>query len=158
METRKIDFTILGAGALGSILGAHLARSGQAVVMLARGPRAQEIERLGLRITGLAEFCQPVPVMTDVAHFEGADVFIVATKSYSTEAAVEPLRRAKIGAAFSIQKGLVKNEQLAAVWGRGRERSSASYCADHRRRRHSCQLRWRHRKASNGPSSPPGRH
>src|SRR5471030_2493120 len=39
-ERRAMDnfeFAILGAGAIGSIIGAHLARSGQAVVMLARG-------------------------------------------------------------------------------------------------------------------------
>ena len=31
------DFAVLGAGAMGSILGGHLARAGHSVVMLARG-------------------------------------------------------------------------------------------------------------------------
>jgi 2-dehydropantoate 2-reductase len=116
----KVEFAILGAGAIGSIIGAHLARSGHSVVMLARGRRAEEITLRGIRIQGLAQFSQPVPVLTDVSQFSGADVLIVATKTYGTEAALAPLLHAKIGAAFSIQNGLMKNEQLAAAWGRER--------------------------------------
>ncbi len=115
-----LTFAVLGGGAMGSIVGAHLARAGHEVVLLARGRRAQEIERHGLRITGLAEFSQAVRVLTDPAQFEGADVLIVATKSHGTQAALEPLRHAAVGTAFSIQNGLTKNEQLAAVWGWGR--------------------------------------
>src|SRR5438874_1946467 len=42
------DFAVLGAGAMGSIVGGHLARAGHSVVMLARGERAQQLERHGL--------------------------------------------------------------------------------------------------------------
>ncbi|MGH8301247.1 MAG: ketopantoate reductase family protein, partial [Steroidobacteraceae bacterium] len=34
------EFAILGAGAIGSILGAHLARAGHSVIIIARGDRA----------------------------------------------------------------------------------------------------------------------
>ena len=54
------DFAILGAGAMGSIVGGHLARAGHSVVMLARGERAQQLERHGLTIQGLAAFTTPV--------------------------------------------------------------------------------------------------
>jgi 2-dehydropantoate 2-reductase len=120
MAIGNVEFAILGAGAIGSIIGAHLARSGHTVVMLARGRRAQEIEHHGLRIKGLLEFSQSVPVLTDMSEFSGADVLIVATKTYGTEAALEPLLHARIGTAFSIQNGLMKNDQLAAAWGRER--------------------------------------
>jgi 2-dehydropantoate 2-reductase len=115
-----VEFAILGAGAIGSIIGAHLARSGHTVAMLARGRRAEDIERRGIRIKGLTEFSQRVPVLTDLSQFSGADVLIVATKTHGTEAALAPLLHAKIGVAFSIQNGLMKNEQLAAAWGRER--------------------------------------
>jgi 2-dehydropantoate 2-reductase len=115
-----VEFAILGAGAIGSIIGAHLARSGHTVVMLARGHRAEDIERRGIRIKGLTEFSQQVPVLTDLSQFSGADVLIVATKTHGTEAALAPLLHAKIGVAFSIQNGLMKNDQLAAAWGRER--------------------------------------
>src|ERR1700728_756936 len=120
MAIGDVEFAILGAGAIGSIIGAHLARSGRTVVMLARGKRAQEIELRGLRIKGLVEFSQSVPVLTDMSELSGAEVLIVATKTYGTEAALEPLLHARIGTAFSIQNGLMKNDQLAAAWGRER--------------------------------------
>jgi 2-dehydropantoate 2-reductase len=120
MAVGNVEFAILGAGAIGSIIGAHLARSGHTVVMLARGQRAQGIELRGLRIKGLVEISQRVPVLTDASEFSGADVLIVATKTYGTEAALAPLMHAQIGTAFSIQNGLMKNDQLSAAWGRER--------------------------------------
>ena len=45
---------------------------------------------------------------------------IVATKTYSTEAALAPLRGAEIDCVFSIQNGLMKNELLADCFGRDR--------------------------------------
>lgn len=117
MTTDKLEFAILGAGAIGSIIGAHLARSGQTVTMLARGRRALQIEQQGLQIRGLVEFTQRVPVLSDAAGFEGAEVLIVATKTHGTEAALAPLAGARIGTALCIQNGLMKNSRLAAVWG-----------------------------------------
>ncbi len=111
------EFAILGAGVLGSVIGAHLARAGRSVLLLARGARAQQIAEQGLRIRGLTEFDQRIPVVSDPAAFGGAQYLIVTTKTYSMEAALAPLRRARIGAAFSFQNGLMKNEQLAAAFG-----------------------------------------
>jgi 2-dehydropantoate 2-reductase len=111
------EFAILGAGVLGSVIGAHLARAGHPVLLLARGARAQQIEAQGLRIRGLVEFDQRVPVLTDPAAFAGAQCLIVTTKTYSMDAALAPLRQARIGVAFSFQNGLMKNEQLAAAFG-----------------------------------------
>lgn len=116
----EVEFAILGAGALGSIIGAHLARAGRSVVMLARARRAQQIADDGLRIKGLAEFSQPVPTLSDPSQLTGAGVLIVATKTHGTEAALAPLRGANIGIAFSIQNGLLKNDLLAAAFGRQR--------------------------------------
>jgi 2-dehydropantoate 2-reductase len=116
----KPQFAILGAGAIGSIIGAHLARAGHAVVMLARGGRGEQIEREGLRITGLADFTVRVPAVTDPARFTGAEVLIVATKTIGTAEALAALPSADIGLAFSIQNGLWKNDQLVRALGRER--------------------------------------
>jgi 2-dehydropantoate 2-reductase len=120
MTHAKPTFAILGAGAIGSILGAHLARAGHPVVMLARGRRAEQVARDGLRITGLADFTVRVPTLTDPRQFTGAQVFILAMKTTGAAAALEPLRAADIGVAFSIQNGLWKNDQLVSVFGRER--------------------------------------
>ena len=69
----RTEFAILGAGAIGSILGAHLARAGHSVTMLVRERRAAQLHD-GLRIKGLAEFTIPVQVLTDASQLRGADV------------------------------------------------------------------------------------
>jgi 2-dehydropantoate 2-reductase len=115
-----VDFAIAGAGALGSIIGAHLARAGQSVVMLVRARRAQQIAQDGLRIQGLAEFSQAVPALTDASELNGASVLIIATKTYATDAVLASLGRADIDVAFSIQNGMMKDDQLRATFGKER--------------------------------------
>jgi 2-dehydropantoate 2-reductase len=114
---QRFEFAVLGAGAMGSIVGAHLARAGHPVIMLARASRARDIEQHGLRIKGLVEFSQPVPVISEPAAFKGADVLIVATKTHGTAAALAPLQPESIGVAFSMQNGMMKNEQLVSALG-----------------------------------------
>ncbi|EQD46926.1 secreted protein containing Ketopantoate reductase ApbA/PanE, partial [mine drainage metagenome] len=75
---RSAQFVILGPGALGSIISAHLARAGHSVVVLARGARARNIEQQGLRIKGLAEITRSVRVLTDPSALRAADYLIVA--------------------------------------------------------------------------------
>ena len=114
---QRFDFAILGAGAMGSILGAHLARAGHSVAMLARGRRAERVRSEGLRISGLAEFSAPVHVIDDPAQLRDAQVLIVATKAIGTAESLKPLDGAKIGHAFSVQNGVLKNDLLAAAFG-----------------------------------------
>ncbi|MGC2461790.1 MAG: 2-dehydropantoate 2-reductase [Steroidobacteraceae bacterium] len=116
----NVDFAIVGAGAIGSIIGAHLARSSHCVVMLVRARRARQIAQDGLRIKGLAEFSQSVPTLTDPSQLTGAGVLIMATKTYVTEAVLASLRRADIGVAFSIQNGMMKDDLLADAFGKQR--------------------------------------
>jgi 2-dehydropantoate 2-reductase len=116
----EVDFAIAGAGAIGSIIGAHLARAGQSVVMLVRAQRAQQIAQHGLYIRGLVEFSQSVPTITEPSRLTSAAVLIVATKTYATEAVLASLRGAAIGAAFSVQNGMMKDDLLAAAFGRQR--------------------------------------
>lgn len=118
--TVKAQFAILGAGAIGSIIGAHLARAGHSVVMLARGRRGEHVEREGLRITGLADFTVRTPTIVDPSRFAGAETLIVATKTIGTGEALDALRSAPIDVAFSIQNGLWKNDQLVRSFGRER--------------------------------------
>jgi len=116
----EVDFAVVGAGALGSIIGAHLARAGHSVLMLVRERRAQQIAQHGLRIKGLVEFSQPVPTLTQASRLTGAAVLIIATKTYGTEEVVASLRGADIGVAFSVQNGMMKDDLLAAAFGRQR--------------------------------------
>ena len=115
-----VEFAILGAGALGTILGAHLARRGRRVAMLATPRRAAEIAARGLRIRGLEHFDQPVAAFADAGRCAGADVLIVATKAIDTPAALRALRDLPVGIALSIQNGIDKDRFLAEAFGRER--------------------------------------
>jgi 2-dehydropantoate 2-reductase len=119
-KNTDVDFAILGAGAIGSILGAHLARAGHSVVMLARDRRAKQIQNNGLWITGLAELSERVPTLPDGEELRSARVLIVAMKTPGTAEALAALRHVDVGAAFSIQNGPLKNELLAGVFGEPR--------------------------------------
>jgi 2-dehydropantoate 2-reductase len=116
----KPTFAILGAGAIGTIVGAHLAHAGHSVLILARGQRARQIEQYGLRIKGLRTLSQPVAVLSNASQFEGAEILLVAVKARGTAAALEGIRHADIEVALSLQNGVSKDENMVDVWGAGR--------------------------------------
>ena len=116
----EFEFAVLGAGAMGSIVGGHLARAGHSVAMLARGARATQLESQGITIRGLAEFNTPATTVRDAATFAGAATLIVATKTPGTEQSLAALRHARFGVTLSIQNGPLKNELLVAAFGRER--------------------------------------
>jgi 2-dehydropantoate 2-reductase len=116
----EFEFAVLGAGAIGSILGAHLARAGHSVVMLARGRRAEQIRAEGLRITGLADFAIPVATLTHAGDLKSAGVLIVAMKTPGTAEALAHLRHLDVGVALSIQNGPLKDELLVEAFGEER--------------------------------------
>jgi len=112
-----MKIVILGAGGLGSVIGAHLVRVGEEVIFIARGERAAFLQKNGIRITGLADFTVPVTVVTDPQDVKEADFLLVAVKTYDTEPALQSVRHLVVGSAFSIQNGVLKDEQLAQVFG-----------------------------------------
>jgi 2-dehydropantoate 2-reductase len=112
-----VKIVILGAGALGSILGGHLARAGEEVTMIARGPRAAYLQQHGLTLTGLADFTVPVAVTTQPQTVREADVLVVAVKTYDTVPALASVRHLQAGSVLSIQNGVLKDEQVAHTFG-----------------------------------------
>lgn len=122
-----MKIAILGAGALGSIIAAHLARAGHDVTVVARGRRAEHVRRHGLTLTGLADFTVPVVVTTEPQTLRGADVLVVAVKTYDTEEALQGVRHLDVGSALSIQNGVLKDEQLAQTFGRDRTVGAAAF-------------------------------
>ncbi|MBI2886794.1 MAG: 2-dehydropantoate 2-reductase [Chloroflexi bacterium] len=118
---------VLGAGALGSIIAGHLARAGEDVVVVARGDRAGYLRQHGITITGLADFNSACPVITDPLELRGADVLIMAVKTYDTAAALAPLRHLDVATVLSVQNGVLKNEQLADAFGPGKTVGAAAF-------------------------------
>ena len=117
---------IQGSGALGTIFAAHLAASGESVTLLSRGKRAAYLKQHGLRVTGLNELDIEVSVETDPGAIKNADLFITTVKTYDTETALKPLRQAHFDSVFSVQNGVLKNNQLAEVFGKAALLGSAA--------------------------------
>lgn len=122
-----MKIVILGAGALGSIIGGLLARAGEEVTIVARGQRAASLRQHGITLTGLVDFTVPVAVTTEPQTVREADVLVVAVKTYDTEPALESVRHLRIGSVLSIQNGVLKDEQLAHAFGRDKTLGAAAF-------------------------------
>ncbi|HZP86208.1 MAG TPA: 2-dehydropantoate 2-reductase [Burkholderiales bacterium] len=112
-----MHFVIVGAGALGSIYAAYLARGGHRVSLIARGERAAALAHHGIAVTGQDEFSVRCEVVTQPDTLREADVVIVAVKTYDTEQALAALRQLRTRCVFSVQNGVLKDKQLSAVFG-----------------------------------------
>lgn len=112
-----MNFVIVGAGALGSIYAAYLARAGHKVSLVARGERAAALASHGIGITGAESFSARCEIVTQPETLRQADVAIVAIKTYDTAQALAPLRGLKVESAFSVQNGVLKNRLLGEVFG-----------------------------------------
>lgn len=112
-----MKIVILGAGALGSLFGAHLARAGEDVTLIARAARAESLQKHGVTITGLVDMMVPVPVTARPQELRQADVLLVTVKTYDMETALESVAHLQVGSVLSVQNGLVKDEQLARCFG-----------------------------------------
>ncbi len=113
---------IVGAGALGSVLGGYFAQAGADVTLVARKAHAEAIRTQGLRVGGMRgeHVVRGIRALSDPAEVQAADVLIVAVKSYDTRETLASLAhlRGKVGAALSVQNGGGKDEELAEVFGR----------------------------------------
>jgi len=89
-------FAILGAGALGTILGAHLSRAGHEVAMIVRGERARVLQRQGLVLNGLSDVKARPTVIDDPRKLHETGTLIIATKAIETSAALETSRFQKL--------------------------------------------------------------
>lgn len=109
---------VLGAGGVGSVVAGYLARVGCDVVMLARPGHAAAVQREGLRVSGLADFRAQVSAFADAKDLRAADVLLITVKTKDMEQALAGVAHLRIGCAASLQNGVVKNEQIARVFGR----------------------------------------
>ena len=108
---------IVGAGALGSVYAAYLARDGHDVSLVARGARAAALAAHGIPVTGAEDFTAHCDIVTEPGRLRSCDLFILATKTYDTTDALRSLHALKVQIAFSVQNGVQKNEALAQAFG-----------------------------------------
>jgi 2-dehydropantoate 2-reductase len=117
-----VKTVIVGAGALGSVLGGYFAHVGADVTLVTRKAHAEAIRKDGLRIGGRRgeQVVRNLHATANPADATSADLLILGVKSYDTAETLTSLRhlRGKVGAAISVQNGGGKDEALAEAFGR----------------------------------------
>lgn len=122
---------VVGAGGVGGYFGAKLARAGESVLMLARGPHLEAIRRHGLRVRSAVEG-ESLAKVEAVDSFAGqppVDVALFCVKSFDTRSAAEALRPV-VGPStgvVSLQNGVDNEETLDEVLGPGVALGGAAY-------------------------------
>ena len=110
---------IFGAGAVGSVLGARLAREHE-VLLIGRAPHMRAVARSGLHVEGTTRGTFPLDVATRASAAKGADLVFLTVKSFDTAAAAAQLKAAGITApVVTLQNGLTN----VAVLKRGLPRA-----------------------------------
>ena len=113
---------VIGAGALGGLVGAHMSEAGEDLTLIEiNESRTRLLNETGLYISeGTAgERCVRMRVATSVAGLPPADLLFVAVKSYQTEAAIRGAMPV-IGPAtyvLSMQNGIGNTEVMAGILG-----------------------------------------
>ncbi len=82
---------VVGAGALGGLVGAQLTEAGEDALLIEINPaRARLISETGLFISeGREERCVPIKIVTTLDGVDEVDLVFVSVKSYQTEGAIK---------------------------------------------------------------------
>jgi 2-dehydropantoate 2-reductase len=116
-----MQFAVIGAGNMGCVYGANLARAGERVALI--DVWEEHIRRIridGLRMDGLhGTFTVRVEATTDPAAAPKADVALICVNAYSTREAAHAARVVlrDSGYALTLQNGLGNVESLTEVLG-----------------------------------------
>jgi 2-dehydropantoate 2-reductase len=82
-----VTVAIVGAGAIGGLLGAHLARSGQDVILIARGPHLAAMQSRGVTVRhGDDEFTAHPEFTDDISAISQSAVVFLTLKAHSIPA------------------------------------------------------------------------
>jgi 2-dehydropantoate 2-reductase len=88
----RMRIVILGAGAIGGVIGGFLARAKRDVVLLARGAHLAAMRERGLRVQAPGEdFTVHPPVAERIEHWRPDDLIILATKTQDAATALRQL-------------------------------------------------------------------
>jgi 2-dehydropantoate 2-reductase len=102
---------VVGAGVIGSLYAAHLARVCEVSVLCRRAEHAHALSAEGLRVSGRHDFEARVAAATDPADLSEPDLAILATKATELDAAASRLVGHWPGAAvMTVQNGLGAEE------------------------------------------------
>jgi 2-dehydropantoate 2-reductase len=105
---------VIGAGAIGSLLAAHLSRVCEVWVLTRRPAHAEALRAEGLRVSGKNDFVGRVQAVADASELPSFDLGIVAVKATDLGDAGARLTGVASGATMmTIQNGLGAEEVIA---------------------------------------------
>ena len=106
---------VAGAGSIGSLLAAHLARVADVTVLTRRKEHAAALRDHGLRISGRSDFTAQVDATTDPSALPDAELAILACKGTDLEPLAASLEGTLPSATvMTIQNGLGAEDVVAA--------------------------------------------
>jgi 2-dehydropantoate 2-reductase len=109
---------VAGAGTIGSLFAAHLARVADVSVLTRREEHARALNEQGLSVTGRAEFTASVTAATDPAQLPEAELVILACKGSDLEPLARRLEGSFPGATLmTVQNGLGAEDVAGAHGG-----------------------------------------
>jgi 2-dehydropantoate 2-reductase len=118
---------VAGAGTIGSLFAAHLARVTDVSVLTRREEHARALNEHGLTVSGRAEFTARVSAAADPAQLPEADLVIVACKGSDVEPLMERLAgHFPAATVMTVQNGLGA-EAIAGAHGRWPLLSSVTF-------------------------------
>ncbi len=109
-----MQIAVMGAGAIGSLFGALLARAGYDVTLIGREAHVRAIEERGLRVSGLEEFNIKLKATTQAVE---AELFLFTVKSYDTEQAARAIPLGEKTVILTLQNGIGNEEIIASIVG-----------------------------------------
>ena len=118
---------VAGAGTIGSLFAAHLARVAEVGILTRREEHARALNERGLRVSGRSDFTAGVRAATDAAELGDADLVVVACKGGDLESLGAALT-GRFGSAtvMTAQNGLGA-EDIVAAHGRWPLLSSVTF-------------------------------
>ena len=126
-------FTVIGAGAIGSLYGGWLLSGGADVAFVARGHRHDQIRNHGIRLSGPAgeNVHRAVAVARHPRDLPPADVLLFAVKTYDLESAVREAVGAVApgGLVVGLQNGVDAAASLNAAFDPGQVMVGPVYSA-----------------------------
>jgi 2-dehydropantoate 2-reductase len=110
-----VKVVVAGAGTIGSLFAAHLARVADVGVLTRRADHARVLNEEGLRVSGRSDFTARVRAATDAAELGDAELVIVACKGGDLESLAASLAGHFAGATvMTTQNGLGAEDIVAA--------------------------------------------
>jgi 2-dehydropantoate 2-reductase len=115
-----MKYAVIGLGAVGSIVGGLLARSGEDVLLIGKKTQVQAINKNGLRIDGFEKkpiLLKNVKTSSDFSLLEDVDVIFICVKSQDTEELAIKIREhlKESAVLISLQNGVRNKETIENI-------------------------------------------